>query len=159
VWLRHQPKPPKIKAFRKTVTTVTELTGTLSLLTAGTDALGHCQRRDRATNPRRLHYGGWASRHSKFTHSRHRRSRPLSMAWPSHEPTPPPFGQVTCHYGDWANRHPKLNDSRHLWSRSLKRKSEMDRPYSTRLASVESGVRFNFCFTPVSMRRTCTTVP
>jgi hypothetical protein len=44
----------EMKAFRKTATTLTELTDTLSLLTAGTDAPGHCQRRDRATDPRRL---------------------------------------------------------------------------------------------------------
>jgi hypothetical protein len=44
--------------------------------------------------PENCHYGDWANRHPKFIDSRHRHSQPLSKAWPSHEPTPPPFARL-----------------------------------------------------------------
>jgi hypothetical protein len=115
VWLKHEPKPPKMKAFRKTATTVTELTCTLSSLTAAIDAPGHSQRRDLATNPRRLR----SARLPVTTVTELTGTVPRTHA-PSER-----WG----HYGDWANRHSKLNDSRQWCSQSLKRNSETGRPY------------------------------
>jgi hypothetical protein len=162
VWLGHEPKPPKMKAFWKTATTVTELTGTLSSLTAGTDAPGQCQRRDLATNPRRLCSARLTvNTVTELTDTLSsvpaRTDTPGHCHWLDCATNPHPSGRRgTCHYGDWGNRHSKLNNSRHRCSQSLNQNSEMGRPYSTRLASVGSGVRFNFRFTPMSVRRICT---